>query len=473
MPRKDPQAILVDGEGNVFGSVWGLGPDDDMSIDKLRTENGPVANVVAHGAEGDGVADDTAAFNSAISAADANDGAVAIPSGEYLVNTVFNVPAGVSIHGAGPTRTTIKSTNTTEIETFIANSHNSFSGFTSDQNAAGRSQQWTTGIHIQDCDHVTVENIGFKNVSTTVNGSGVFLEAEETDTQDTHHNRILNCRFVGDNQDGNNGGDFLIRARTAFGSDLETSAFTRFLRDNTIEHCFFTGQGKAAIELVGPATRENYVKNCLAKGFTTCVGVFESSLGAKSNTFESCRVVDSFGDGGIAAFYADGYQGSLPHRRSEDNLFIDCRAINLEEIGTSYAYGFRTRLDDRTRFVGCLADDITSATAGNAAGCYIQQSNEVEVDSPTVKNAPNGIKFNSADSPNISDAHFVAVPTLIQNPTSSTRPRWNGALGDGPLGGIDLATVSGDAPRDEAVDANGYGAVWTGTQWRRSDGTLV
>lgn len=56
-------------------------------------------SVVSAGAKGDGVTDDTAAFQSALDAAAAKGGIVEVPAGRYLIKTHLNIPADVTLEG--------------------------------------------------------------------------------------------------------------------------------------------------------------------------------------------------------------------------------------------------------------------------------------------------------------------------------------------------------------------------------------
>ncbi|MFA6288402.1 MAG: glycosyl hydrolase family 28-related protein [Opitutaceae bacterium] len=61
----------------------------------------PVINVAAYGARGDDDADDTAAFQQALAAADA--GAVLVPPGRYIISDILRITkSGVVLRGAGP-----------------------------------------------------------------------------------------------------------------------------------------------------------------------------------------------------------------------------------------------------------------------------------------------------------------------------------------------------------------------------------
>jgi hypothetical protein len=67
------------------------------------------------GATGDGVTDDTAAIQAALTAAGANDAAVIFPFGEYLVTSGLNVPANVKIEG---NNSTVKTNSAFNLFTF-------------------------------------------------------------------------------------------------------------------------------------------------------------------------------------------------------------------------------------------------------------------------------------------------------------------------------------------------------------------
>lgn len=61
----------------------------------------PVENVRSYGATGDGIADDTAAFQKALDAASkARGGTVFAPTGRYLLRGSLNVPEGVTLRGS-------------------------------------------------------------------------------------------------------------------------------------------------------------------------------------------------------------------------------------------------------------------------------------------------------------------------------------------------------------------------------------
>ncbi len=69
-----------------------------MTVDNLVTSNGPQVNVMAYGAKGDGVTDDSAAFNAAIASLGGNGGTIIVPSGKFAINILITQP-NVRIEG--------------------------------------------------------------------------------------------------------------------------------------------------------------------------------------------------------------------------------------------------------------------------------------------------------------------------------------------------------------------------------------
>lgn len=66
-----------------------------------------VTSVVEHGAKGDGLTDDTAAFQSAIRAA-SSQGAVLVPSGRYVITDVLEIDrSGIVLRGEGPEKSVL------------------------------------------------------------------------------------------------------------------------------------------------------------------------------------------------------------------------------------------------------------------------------------------------------------------------------------------------------------------------------
>lgn len=79
-----------------------------------------VHSVVSFGAKGDGVTDDTKAFQSALKAADKDGGGIAfVPTGDYMIKGHLNIPTGVTLEGVNRvagTLSTIKGSKLLAVE---------------------------------------------------------------------------------------------------------------------------------------------------------------------------------------------------------------------------------------------------------------------------------------------------------------------------------------------------------------------
>lgn len=139
-------------------------------------ESRKVYNVTAFGADATGVANSTVAFNLAISTAAANNGAVSIPPGSYLLDTVTLAP-NVSIYGAGRRSTNLFAAN---------NSVNVFAytgsavGFNvNDLTIWGNSKSSVTGVKISGIagspSPQIVSNVYLSNIEIIGCNSGIEL----------------------------------------------------------------------------------------------------------------------------------------------------------------------------------------------------------------------------------------------------------------------------------------------------------
>lgn len=470
----------LDGGGTVDLTNYDTISASTINADNLSgLSEGPTANIMDYGASGDG-SDDTSAFQSAFSDLSGG-GELFVPKGVYVVSEHLTVPEGIIIKGEGRSVTTLRSTYTGGALTFSLSSESAFYDMTIDQNSSGRGRSNTTGLMLNGVDNCHIERCNFINLSVSSEGVGIYLDADESDSQDTHSNVVRDCKIVGDWQNGSNTGDFLIRARTSFNSSLETSQFTRFVRDNLFENCMFTGQGKSALELVGPATVENRVVNCTARDFTTCTGIFESSLGAKRNVFIGCSILDCYGSSTCIGFYSDGHTNTgTPDRFAEDDLYLGCRVDGLHQTNPgSDIRAFRARKARRIKFADCIAENVTTNSAdGYGIGIDVNGSDSVIIDGMRFKDADWGISISACNALNVNNPNFIGTSIEVNRLSSNNRPRWNGVLGGGKFGGVDLSSTSGNSVGDEAMsDGNdaplGMKAVWNGSSWRVSDGSLV
>lgn len=372
-----------------------------------------VANVVDHGAVGENEGADTTGFINAIEAADQNNGKVEIPGGNFYLDQTLDLPDGVSVRAPGEGKTTITPVHD-NLSTFRPGNHTYLSGFMLDQNCHNRSRNMSVGIRLEggvhNCD---MANIEIKNISDGWEGKGIEYYCTEDDPHDTFANTMYNIDIRGDFQNGDNSGDFLFRARTNFGADRDADEFTNYIRDNWIDACTFRGQGKSAIEWVGPATRRNYTTRSIARDFTTCTGVFESSLGGKNNTFGFCGIFDCYSDGSAIGFYSDGWSGN-PNRRSAFDLFHGCQVVNFENIANSGEIrGFRLRRSDYCKIDNCYAINVTMPNSDSYDGVGVRLSRSVE--------------------PEIHGLTTYGNDRNVRNDSNNTDPIWNHEVNGGPL----------------------------------------
>lgn len=95
----------------------------------------------------------------------------------------------------------------------------------------------------------------------------------------------------------------------------------------------------------------------------------------------------------------------------------------------------------------------------------------------TIDSSGTGISYTSGSDNRLRDISLSAIQATGTAIESGTRTRWDGVIGGGPLGGIDLSRVHGQRARDVAVSdgtavdfPKGSLATWRGTSWIRVDG---
>lgn len=94
--------------------VPALDADDLIPLALLPPAVRPFLNVLAFGAIGNGIADDTTAIQDAIDAAPADGGCVYFPAGHYKISDVLVVASGLTLAGDGQYATVIEQTSLTD-----------------------------------------------------------------------------------------------------------------------------------------------------------------------------------------------------------------------------------------------------------------------------------------------------------------------------------------------------------------------
>jgi Pectate lyase superfamily protein len=180
-------------------------------------------NVMNYGARGNGNADDTAAIQSAITAAvTAKAGVVYLPAGTYLVSAPLRVTAAISVIGDGREATTILLKSGTDdyavkfTQASGAITGARFADFAINGNAAN--QTGGGGIGAVGAVQCSFERVWF----TSCYNWGLALEGQPGGAFG-HHNRIIGCTFDGAQAAGIGGGVWATSSDENFyyGCDFE------------------------------------------------------------------------------------------------------------------------------------------------------------------------------------------------------------------------------------------------------------
>ncbi len=143
----------------LFSKITATGSPTERSLAERFAE---VVNVKDYGAIGDGVADDKVAFQAAFDAGSP----VHMPSGTYKISGVLNLPADLTLIGAGRFETTINFTDagtaTIFLRTGVSNGDYHFEGFR--LNGNGASKSGGDGIDISRCQSLVVRDVWFSKI---------------------------------------------------------------------------------------------------------------------------------------------------------------------------------------------------------------------------------------------------------------------------------------------------------------------
>ena len=145
----------------------------------LQDKGGQVFNVKAYGAAGDGVTNDITALNSAVTAANAVDGAIIyFPPGTYALATswVFNARENITVIGS---QATLRATNGSNLNQLILVSNGSkhivFDGLRLDGNFINQSAGLGRGIAVSDSLDIQVLNSHIFNFNIAGSQSFAFF----------------------------------------------------------------------------------------------------------------------------------------------------------------------------------------------------------------------------------------------------------------------------------------------------------
>lgn len=195
---------------NGHGGHYGWSGPVTFTVQSAYTWSGGTFNVKTYGAKGDGVTDDTAAINSAISATgNTPDCIIYFPTGTYMVHSVINCGGGYGtarkMLGDGQASTTIRATSSFVSSCLVnVSADNSvLNALTLDTNSTGVAE----AIEARSPNNLTLNNIQVISAGTyaldTTNGSGYtfsscnFITGSGIFFGNTSQIFITNCNFYG------------------------------------------------------------------------------------------------------------------------------------------------------------------------------------------------------------------------------------------------------------------------------------
>lgn len=225
-----------------------------------------------YNAIGDGIANDTAAFNSAIAASRT----VYVPAGIYLLNALTNISGAANFHLYGDGITSILKFNTTgkaiQLGPFASPSQNKL-------------------VHIHDLQ-----------ITNITNTPSAFISQEN----------YLNSVFENLHFPQNTAATYCIDNVSGYGTTIRDCVFYFVvgtpirLRDNagapnysyvaTIDHCDFTGNNNTVAGIEVETTNTLTISNCVIEGLTKGIVTSTNASGVTSLIISSCDFEANIGN---------------------------------------------------------------------------------------------------------------------------------------------------------------------------------
>ena len=326
------RAILKDAGGSTIEDIDPVNPADTAPV-----------SVIAFGATGDGVTDDSAAIQSAL---DSGAKTIFVPEGTYSLEAALTIPDYVTIEGEGH-NSVLLATNGSDPWVFhqtggtgfairnlkctpdaIGDVHRAAGYFIECtgiliENVRVEGQDDAAAFYLQDCDYCTVDKLYFDGGATNKNGYAVYAISNIG-------LRVSNSVAINCNQGFALSGEGTDTAYTARAVD---EAFC-----NSFVNCF--------------------VRNCKTHSFN-----------ANSTThasFTNCHALDYAGASDHKAFQAKDAEGA--ELSSRGIKFVNCSAIN-------YPAGFGAVRASRAMFSNCSGRDLSICGIQLTASQFCQFTN--------------------------------------------------------------------------------------------------
>lgn len=350
-----------------------------------RTVNAKLQESVSvkdFGATGDGVTDDTAAINAAITAANS----VFFPPGVYIFSSTITAPNDRYLYSLGSAVLKVGNNISTTFPLCVITSQNvTIENLIFDGNQSVRQTgNAVAGIFFQNgaqnCKLIrcTLRDIGIRPLEPisgpfgTGRGNGITIQGLETDTRDTRDNLIEGCRLEDPN--GQLAFGFRFYTDWTLGQDGNTRrVLNNIAKDNLVIGCSWNSFG-----IEGPGTRGNQIINNTSSGLLGNTGV-EADKGASYNSFVGNIVLypvwaDYYG---VACFRDAGATGAFP---------------TVYAIGNSWSANV-AKITDKPNFAS-----FVGFLAGNSKQCVANGfSIDIDYSGPTSADSIRGAQFFDAD----------------------------------------------------------------------------
>lgn len=365
---QSPYASAYANSGTLTGSA---SLQSDSSGNNFVQFGGPTFNVMSFGAVGDGVTDDSAAFQSAINAASAAGGGVVyVPStsASYYISQQVNLLSNVSIEGEGSTTTKItggissgyifEDSGATNTLTNIG-----ISGLTIDLNYLAQAG----GIRVENVNGLNIDDVQVNNV----NQWGIVVGVANGSDSNIENNNITinNCSFNGLNSTyeqillfnssnvtvknskfsniTNSGGSSIGLYQELNNVTIESNTFnltlghgsyySRSVNNVTYSNNVFTGQaGNSSVGIIGANTSDNGTfGQTVVNNYTFNNNTFQNlTEGLQIGALYGSQITgNTFSDNGNALVINDGNGGTGAYYASmsvdiENNIFTDNNSTN-------------------------------------------------------------------------------------------------------------------------------------------------
>jgi hypothetical protein len=350
-------------------------------------------SVLKFGAKGDGVTDDTAAIQAAISS---NYDVIYFPSGTYLLagNVTLNHPVSLIGLGNAVFKKPSGNTNIDNNYFFIASNLNNllFKGLTFDGNRSNntRGNVNNTCLDIRICNNVVVEECTFKNIQ----GGGSNVNTAVCFVDESDYCKVLNCKF----ENLSCGAMFTQGKYTIFANNQVNYADDVAIVFNSQLCAYGLAYGNTIIDgnggVIGCEGGPSYItiaKNHI-KNIRTGYGIGVMSLGSP-NTMNNIVITDNTIDGCSGTNVINGIttQGA----DTKDVIISNNLIANLTN-GNQYNVAIAL-FNPRTIVKGNILKDLTcDGIAINSSGVTVTD-NHVH----TTANAVNIIELNSSPVDNV------------------------------------------------------------------------